>query len=190
MATLSAAERRAIAAAAEAVAEEFASEPLLTSAELAQLDIGEMDAYLRARGVTIDWERLEQEVRASVGQDALLITRGQELSPGRLEDLEKRAQRAVAQTARSVANQTIGDMRQAAIDEADERPDDERYQIWVSVGGGCDDCRDNHGTIFRLDAWEGMAPRDGTTRCRGNCRCSLVPCASPGADNEGTRVGA
>jgi hypothetical protein len=188
MATLTAAERRAIADAAERVAEQYASEPLLTTAQLEQLTLDELDTYLRSRGVTIDWERITEEVRAAVGSDALSISRGQALSPGRMEDLEARSKRAVASAARSVANQTIGDMRQAAIDQADDRPDDEKYLIWVSVGGGCDDCRDLHGTIFRLDAWEGMAPRDGTTRCRGNCRCSLVPCASPGAGNEGTRV--
>ena len=188
MATLSAKERQAIARASEALAEEFASEPLLSSEELAQLSMAELDAYLRARGVTVDWERIEQEVRGAVGSDALSITRGQALSPGRLEDLEARGKRAVVSAARSVANQTIGDMRQSAIDAADSRPETERYQIWVSVGGGCDDCRDLHGTIFRVDAWEGMAPRDGTTRCRGNCRCSLVPCANPGEGNEGLRA--
>jgi hypothetical protein len=181
-------ERTAIAEQAAEIAAEFADEPLPSSRELAAMSIDELDALFKARGVTIDWERIEADVRSAIGSDALLINRGVELDDAKILDLEKRSARAVAGAARSIANQTIGDMRQEAMLLADDRPDDQKYLVWVSVGNGCPSCQDRHGTVLALDAWEGNMPRDGGTLCKGNCRCSLVPVGDPGSGNEGLRV--
>jgi len=181
-------ERQEIADQAIELAEEMASEPLPSTAELQSMTLDELDAMFKARGVTIDWERLEADVRSAVGSDYVLIERGTELDDAKLEDLERRSHKAVVQASRSIANQTIGDMRQEAMLLADDRPDDEKYLCWVSVGNGCPSCQDRHGTVFALDAWEGNMPRDGGTLCKGNCRCSLVPVGNPGRGNEGLRV--
>ena len=187
MASLTKQQREEIAADVQRILAEFSDEPLPPASELQDMTLDELDALLQSRGVKLDWERLEAEVRAAIGSDAVLIDRGRELSDAKIIDLEKRSMRAVVSAARSVANQSINDMRQQAMLEADDRPDDQKFLCWVSVGNGCDDCKDLHGTIMAWDAWEGMAPRDGNTVCRGNCRCSLVPVGDPGAGKEGLR---
>lgn len=180
---------KAIMEEAQAILREFSDEPLPPTRELEDMTFEELSALLESRGVNIDWERLDADVRGAIGSDAVLIDRGVELDDAKIIDLEKRSMRAVVSTARSIANQTIGDMRQQAMLEADDRPDDEKYMVWVSVGNGCDSCADRHGTILAYDLWEGNAPRDGGTLCKGNCRCSLVPVGSPGKKNEGLRAG-
>lgn len=183
---LTPAQRAEMAKAAVDAAEKIAAEALPTTRELEQLSLDELDALLRTRGVELDWERLETKIRATLGQDVVLLNRGVELDAARLAALEQKAKRAVVQTARAVANQTMGDLRQAAFDGADPRPRNQRSLMWVSVGeGACPSCKDRHGHVFRADYWEGDAPRDGTTICEDNCRCVLVPVPDPPEGDEG-----
>lgn len=190
MTVLSASERKRIADLAEDLAKEAKASGLLPADELEDMSLDELDAYMRSKGVTIDWERLVADMRSVVGSDAVHIDRGQELSDASQEALEERASKAVVRTARAVANRTIADLRNSAFQEADDRPDDEKFMVWVTVGGtsSCPDCRDRHGQVFAADMWQGMEPGDGTTVCRDNCNCSLVPCGDPGAGNEGRSI--
>lgn len=175
-----------MAEAALEAAEQIAEETLPTARELEKLTTEELDKFLRARGVVLDWERLETKIRAALGQDVVLLNRGATLDPARVDALEKKARTAVVRAARAVANQTLGDMRQTAFDDADPRPREKRSLMWVSVGkGACPSCRDRHGHVFRADYWEGDAPRDGTTLCEDDCRCILVPVADPPEGDEG-----
>lgn len=187
MSTLSRSERDDVASAAEDIAEQWEDARPLTRDDLLRMSRSELDAYMQDLGVTLDWERMEAEVRSALGADAVLIDRGNELSEAQVDALEKRLRKATVSVARSTANQTLGDLRQAAFLEGDERPDEEKFLVWVSVGDGCPDCQDLHGTVFAADAWEGMAPRDGNTICRGNCRCMLVPTGEP-SGGEGSKV--
>lgn len=187
MAALSSSERKDIATASQEEAAQWEDTRALPLEDLLAMSVEELQTYLEGLGVEIDLERLEAEVRTAMGPDAVLLDRGTPLSPAQMDALESRIQRAVVSVARSTANQTLGDMRQEAILAGDDRPDDEKYLAWVSVGGGCPDCRDLHGTVFAADAWEGISPRDGNTVCRGNCRCMLVPTGAP-AGGEGSKV--
>lgn len=152
---------------------------------LESLTLEEMLSLLEGYGVTLDTERMYEEARAAVGRDAVQLARGG-MSDARRSELEKRVLREVENQAVSVANQTMGDLRQRALDESDDRAEDERWLMWVTVNGdkACPDCQDRHGVIFLADAWEGDAPRDGNTVCGGNCKCSLVPCGAPGSEGE------
>ena len=186
-------ERLAIARASRAQGKALRDAPLPDRDTLAELSLPEMLDLLASYGVIIDEERLDVEVRAALARDLLAINRGDPLDPGRVEQLQGRAQRLVASQARSVANQTIGDMRQMAILEADPRPPEEQWLLWQTCSSkdkSCPDCHDRHGIVARIDWWEdaGM-PRDGMTVCGGNCRCRLVPVGAPkgGEDAEGTK---
>jgi hypothetical protein len=178
--TLSKQEREAIAGAAIATAEAYSDDPLLTVDELSELTLEELDAYLRSKGSDIDLERMEVDIRASLGSTALHLERGRTLDDAQLADLEARIERAVIKGARTATNKTLGDLRQAAMEEGDDRPDSERQSMWVAVLDErcCSDCEDRHGVVFAADMWEGNAPRDGMTKCEGNCRCLLVPVSS------------
>ncbi len=185
-------ERLRIARAAREASAQLRSEPLPPSNVLARLTLQEMLDLLASYGVILDEERLDVEIRGALARELLAINRGDPLDPGRVKALEGRAQRLVGQVARSVANQTIGDMRQVAILDADPRPEDDRWYMWVTASGkehSCPDCQDRHGIVARMDWWEeaGM-PRDGMTVCGGNCKCRLVMVSAPkgGARAEGT----
>ncbi len=111
------------------------------------------------------------------------------MTEARVDRLKENAEKAVVNIARNTANKIMGDARQEAMEQADPRPANERWLMWVSVGSGvCPDCRSLHGTVFRADFWVGHSPRDGQTLCTTKCRCSLVPVPSPGEDNEGLRI--
>lgn len=162
---------------------------LPTREDLAAMSLEDMLALLESYGVRLDVERMYEEARAAVGRDAAQLARGT-MAPARREALEKAVAREVERQAVSAANQTMGDLRQRAIDESDDRPEDERWLMWVTVNGdnACVDCKDRHGVIFLADAWEGDAPRDGNTVCGGNCKCSLVPCGPPRSEGERAAV--
>jgi hypothetical protein len=182
-------QRRAIARQARADGSALSSADLPSEADLSRMSLVQMLDVLATYGVTIDEERLDADVRAALATDTLLIDRGTELGAARRQALVERTQRTVANVARSVANQTMGDMRQTVMDEADTRPEDERWQMWVTVSDKkncCPDCRDLHGMVGRPDYWDGIAPRDGNTICKGNCKCSLVPCGAPSSGEDGT----
>lgn len=191
---LSREERAALARASRANATALRDEPLPARDTLAELTFDEMMAVLASYGVVIDEERLDVEVRAALATDLLAINRGDPLDANRVEELAKRSKRVVASQARSLANQTIGDMRQQAILDADPRPVDEQWLMWMTVSSKdkcCPDCHDRHGIIARLDWWEAAGmPRDGMTVCRGNCRCRLTPVGAPkgGESAEGKRA--
>lgn len=184
-------ERLRIARATRAAGAQLRNEPLPPSDQLARLSLQEMLDLLASYGVTLDEERMDVEVRGALARELLAINRGDPLDPARVEALKGRAQRLVAQTARSVANQTIGDMRQVAILDADPRPDDDRWYMWVTASGkehSCPDCHDRHGIVARMDWWENAGmPRDGMTVCGGNCKCRLVMVSAPprGVKDEG-----
>lgn len=191
MGKLTKAQRQQIVDDAEAVLEEFAQEPIPPAEELEQMSSAELDAYLEARGVRIDWERVEADVRASLGSNVVQLNRrgGASLDEAQLIELEKRAQRALTSAVRTAANQTLGDLRQQAIIEADGRDPEDQWGMWIAAGeNSCPSCIDRHHTVRRMDLWEGDMPRDGTTVCGGNCHCVVVPCANPGRDNEGRRL--
>lgn len=188
---LSKKQRQQIVDDAEAVLEEFAQEPLPPADELEQMSSAELDAYLEARGVSIDWERVEADVRASLGSNVVQLNRrgGASLDDAQLIEMEKRAQRALTSAVRTAANQTLGDLRQQALIEADGRDPEDQWGMWIAAGeNSCPSCIDRHRTVRRMDLWEGDMPRDGTTVCGGNCHCLVVPCANPGRDNEGKRL--
>jgi hypothetical protein len=191
MTALTKEERTEIADEALAIAERFADEPLASRAELLQMSESELDDYFRSRGVVLDWEQIIEETRGQVGADVVLrMNRGEALMPGTAADLDERARKAVVQGARETANQALADMWHAAFAEADDRPEDERYGMWLTVvgaGPSCPDCRSLHGTVFLMDYWEGNMPCDGHTQCKKRCRCRVVPCGSPGKRNEGLR---
>lgn len=188
MTTLTRAERKALAEAALAAAEQSADVRLLTLDDLMLLDQTDLDQYMASLGVEVDWERLEDDTRRALGSEALALERGDPLTEARRERLMEASERAVVQTARDTANKIMGDMRLNAWQQADNRPEDQQFFMWVSVGTGCcKDCRSLHGVIFRMDYWDGHSPREGQTLCGARCRCSLVPCPSPGTGNEGTR---
>jgi hypothetical protein len=181
------AERTEQATEAALIAEEFADEPLLPASELRKMDLDEIDAYFKARGVDIDWESHELDIRNALGSYVLQLDRGEELTDEQERQLDERCRRAVIQSARDIANKTMGDIRFTAMDEADDRPEDEKNYMWGSVGSGCcEDCRELHGTVFQRDYWQGIEPRDGKTACLKKCRCSLLPCGGK-AENEGLR---
>ena len=189
--TLTAAERRRIAEEAVTYANQVLREVDAPAPDdLRTMSLGDLLAFLESHGVQLDMARMEAEVTAAIGRDAAQIERGQELSPARMAQLQKRVAAQVTSQAVSVANQTIGDLRQAALDESDDRPEEERWGMWVSVNGeqACPDCRDLHGTVATMDAWEGIRPRDGHTLCGGFCACSIVPCGPPASRFENTRT--
>lgn len=189
MAKLSKKQRQQIADDAEAVLEAFADEPLPTQEEMLAMSTDELDALLQERGVRVDWERLDADVRGSLGTAVVALNRGRPLDDAQLIDLEKRAQRATVSAARTIANQTLGDLRQQAMVEADGRPPEDQWGMWVAAGEhSCPSCVDRHHTVRRMDLWEGDMPRDGNTICGGNCHCLVVPCANPGVGREGGRI--
>ena len=191
MGRLSKQDRKQIVEDAEAVLEEFSQEPLPPAAELAVMSSGELDALLEARGVNVDWERVEAEVRASLGPSIVQLNRrgGVGLDDAQLIEIEKRAQRALVSAARTVANQTLGDLRQQALIAADGRDPEDQWGMWIAAGGNsCPSCLDRHHTVRRMDLWEGDMPRDGNTVCGGACCCVVVPCANPGRSLEGARL--
>lgn len=188
--SLTASERKRIAEDAITYANQvLAGLDLPSDAELDAMSLEEMLATLERYGVRLDVERMYEEARAAVGRDAAQLARGT-LAPARREDLEKRVAREVERQAVSAANQTMGDLRRRAIEESDDRPDDERWLMWVTVNGdqACPDCMGRHGMIFLADAWEGDEPGDGNTVCGGNCKCSLVPCGAPRSEGERAAV--
>lgn len=187
MVKMTKAQRTEIADAALETAEEYADAPLLPLEELLDMSREEIDAYLQERGVVIDWDMLEADVRRALGTEVVQMNRGVEMTPARQERLAAAVQKATAQSARLVANKIMGDIRHEAMKEADPRPEDEQTLMWVSMEGRCTDCESLHGTIFQRDYWDGHSPRDGETVCTGGCRCSLIPVPSPGAKNEGLR---
>lgn len=192
MAALSSPERKEIAEAAIEAAERFGDLPVASKEELLEMSRSELDAYFQARGVEIDWERLDEETRTQLGaSNVLAMNRGEEFSPARREQLETRVRSAVISGAREVANEAMSKMWHEAFAEADDRPEDERFGMWLTVVGSgppCEDCRSLHGTVFLMDAWEGSMPTDGHTVCGKRCRCRVVPCGNPGKRNEGLRV--
>jgi hypothetical protein len=162
---------------------------LLTADELEQMTQPEVDAYLADFGIEIDWERIADDVVTAMGPDALAVDRGVAMSDERVERLVEKANRAGIIAARQAANKAMGDVRRQAMLEADPREPDEQWSQWAAVLGEkcCTDCQGLHGRKFKNDAWLGHEPRDGQTLCGGNCRCSLLPCASPGNENEGLK---
>jgi hypothetical protein len=184
--SLSASERKAIAEAAiEYARRVLADTDIPTDAEIDAMSLDDLVAYLDSAGVTLDLDRMESEAWAAVGRDAAALEREQ-MSPARREQLAKRVASEVQRQAVSVANQTMGSLRQQAIDATDDRPEDERWLMWVTVNGdnACPDCQDLHGYVDTADGFEGNSPRDGHTVCGGNCKCSLVPCGAPASPGE------
>lgn len=187
--TLTAQERTDIAQAALAVAQDWEELRALPLDDLMALSPEDAEAYLRTTGVSLDWERLELEVRNALGTDLLLLDRGRELSPAQLDALEQRVRRVVLSTARTTVNQTLGDLRQEAFVAADDRGPEEQWYVRVAVGAGsCNDCLSLHGIVGRLDFWQGNMPRDGNTVCKGACRCMVMPCGAPASGEDGVRA--
>ena len=176
---LSSSERAAIADGAEAAAE--AMDAVGDVRALSDMTLDEIVSYMDGLGIQIDLDVLEQEARAALGTDARLIDRGVALDPEKKADLEARLKRAIERNARYTARQTIRQARADAFKEGDDRPDEDRYLMWVSVGddGVCPTCEDRHGYALTEFEWEGSAPGDGDTICRQNCRCTLVPVDAP-----------
>jgi hypothetical protein len=159
----------------------------LTFGELARFSYAEIKAYFELHGVAIDWEQLETEVATDLGADVAALNAGTKLDAAREEALLKKIDRATDRAARLVAKETMRSVRRDALDIADDRPDSERFYIWVAkLRRSCRSCEERHGQILAMDQWEDIGePGDGTTLCRANCECSLV--LVPSATNEDTK---
>lgn len=186
--TLTRAERKEIASNAEDQAAELEDVTVLTLEELEALDLDGLRAYFAAHGIPVDVDRIEAQVRLELGEDVV------DLDRGRLDDasrarLEGKIKKATLKAARTLARQSIREATRTAMESDDPRDARDRYSIWVSVGeGACDSCVSRHGIVDSADSWEGDAPGEGSTLCKSNCRCRLIPVKKqPTRDDEGTR---
>lgn len=158
----------------------------LEQATLADMDAGELLAYLEDHGVTVDVGAMEAAAAAALAPDARAISSGMTDSAKREAVTAKVKAQIVAQ-AKSAARETVRNAEKAAWDLADDRDWDLKFYMWVSVGSGvCDSCHSLHGQVFALDQWEAIGiPGSGATICGERCRCTLVPV--DGTDREITR---
>lgn len=170
-------QRRKIAADALAMAREIGADLGVTLADLEAMTLEELLSLLAGAGVEIDVQALEDMVRASLGNEVRALDRGIPLDPNAQDQIEAKVQAAVAKTAQQTARETVFGLHDAAQFGSDERPWDEQFYMWVSVGEGvCPTCYSYHGDVFALDQWESIGrPRDGGTLCGKHCRCKLVP---------------
>lgn len=148
--------------------------------DIEAMDLDQLVAYLESKGVPFDTEAAQLEIRTALGEKLISVDRGQALDDEALIDFEDRVARAVERNATSTAKRCVFGLHDQAQFESDERPWDEQFYMWVSVGEGvCGSCHSLHGFVDALDMWEDSGkPRDGTTLCGANCRCKLIPCNS------------
>lgn len=187
--TLSRRDRKKLAREAIRNAAATSDVPELDEDELFEMSLEQLDVYLKLHGVEVDWELIEAQVRGTLGEDLVVLERGTTVDRARMEEIEKRANAALTNASRSVTRTTVRQVTAWAMADADPRPEDERYLMWVTVEDDrlCPSCYDLHGTIDTADAWEGIGPGDGTTMCRDRCRCRLLPVAGRGRGEEGLR---
>jgi hypothetical protein len=172
--------------------ERFAREALAMSLELqerigveaddiASMSLDEILSLLSANGVDLDLEDLEADARQTVGASNLLtFDRAADaggLTDAQAEAIAARIDKALVRTTERTVRDTMRGVRDEAMFGADERPWDEQFYIWISVGeGSCPDCFDRHGTVFAKDMWADIGePGDGRTFCGKHCRCRLFP---------------
>lgn len=189
MADLTPAQRRAQADEAASIARAAAALQDPTLEDALAMDLAELLAEHRARGVDIDVEQLRDAIQRSLGSDVLALNRGARMDAARVAALEEKLSKSLEQAARMVARDVVRRAAQTAITEADEREPDAQWYVWVSVlgKGVCESCGSRHGTVMRLDYWEGIEPGAGDTLCGERCRCRLLPCSAPPAGEGGLR---
>lgn len=157
--------------------------------EINEMDAEEIRAIMDGLGVPYDLDADRNRIHATMGGQADALDRGLSLDDAALEALKAKADRALEISARAHARRSVYGLRDAAYFQSDEREWDEQYYMWVSVGEGvCGSCHTLHGFVQALDMWEDAGrPRDGTTLCGANCRCTLVQCQIPD-ERAGLRV--
>ncbi len=140
----------------------------------------ELDAYLAERGVEVDWGAIDHRMALALGEDGLMLERGQALSTGRIDRVHASIEKAVVQVAREEANSLMAKEEQEAMFASDPRPDDEKFGRWCCIcSGSCEDCISFHGVVQPMDYWDGISPSDGSNKCGKRCRCRVLPCAGP-----------
>lgn len=186
--TLSKEERRRLARDALALAVELGVDLEITDEHLSAMTLDEMVSFLAQHGVDIEVEAMREDVRAALRIEVRALNKGLPLDANAEKEIGDKVSRALVRTAASVARTTVFEVHDAATQDADARPWDQQYYVWISVGEGvCPSCFSLHGTVAALDQWESIGrPRDGATYCGENCRCKLVPCSADRAD-EATR---
>jgi len=176
---LSAKERARLASAVLARVRGLDDVPDLDMDALQEMSTEDLFNYLEAHGAPVDRKQLAALTREQLGADLDALENGVEFKAAKQEKFEKDVQASVRNTARLVAKSTMRSMRQDALDVADERPDYERFSVWVSkLRRPCRDCEEFHGQIQSVAAWESIGvPGSGNTICGANCECTLVPVA-------------
>ena len=150
--------------------------PGATYADLQEMSTEDVLAYLEERGIQLDEEKLVAQVDARLGGYLAERERGVRFDAAKQAEFEKRIEAATRQQAVVLAKDSMGQFRQQAIEEADPRPSEERFYVWIAkLRRSCESCEELHGEVKSEAEWDDIGrPRSGNTLCGENCECDLV----------------
>ena len=170
-------DRKALAEALQETLADLDTDPALSFERLAEMSLADIVAYAELRGITIDVERIAEDIREDFGPDLAALRRGTRLDASRVDALKEKIRSATKKAARLAAKDSMRSLRQEIMDRSDDREVSERMYIWVAkMRRTCPSCKDRHGMVKAMDSWIDLGrPGDGTTLCGKECECSLLP---------------